>query len=82
MESLDNSGWQAKLRSVACDLKQCEFPKGSEIGICGNQDEVTITVRAKGLAGNMQTNAAAFEAWALVLLCHCQVRHIKIGPRT
>lgn len=79
MDNLDNSGWQAKLRSVADDLKKCEFPANSEIGIFGSQDEVTLTVTAKGLSGNMQTNAAAFEAWALVLLCHCQVKHIKIG---
>ena len=79
MESLDNSGWQAKLRSAAGDLKNCEFPSSKEIGIFGSQDGVTITVQAKGLDGNMQTNAAAFEAWALVLLCHCQVKHIKIG---
>src|ERR1700733_11124729 len=79
MESLDNSGWEAKLRSAAGDLKNCEFPSSKEIGIFGSQDGVTITVQAKGLDGNMQTNAAAFEAWALVLLCHCQVKHIKIG---
>ena len=79
MDNLDNSGWQAKLRSVACDLRKCEFPSSKEIGISGSQDGATITVTAKGLSGNMQTNAAAFEAWALVLLFHCQVKHIKIG---
>jgi hypothetical protein len=77
--NLDNSGWQARLRSIADDLKNCQFPGNGELGICGNQDEVTITVKAKGLDGNMQTNAAAFEAWALVLLCHCQVHRIKIA---
>jgi hypothetical protein len=79
VDNLDNRGWQTKLQSSACDLKKCEFPKNGEIGIYGNQDEVTITVGAKGLGGNMQTNAAAFEAWALVLLCHCQVKRIKVG---
>jgi hypothetical protein len=79
VDNLDNGGWQAKLRSVADDLKNCEFPGNGEIGICGNQDEVAITLTAKGIDGNMQTNAAAFEAWALVLLFHCQVKRIKIG---
>lgn len=79
MDNLDNIAWQTKLRSAACDLTKCEFPKHSEIGIHGTHDEATITVRAKGVAGNMQTNAAAFEAWALVLLCHCHVKRIKIG---
>jgi len=79
VDNLDNSGWQTKLRSAACDLINCEFPEKGEIEIYGSQDEVTISVTEKGLSGNMQTNAAAFEAWALVLLCHCQVKHIKIG---
>jgi len=80
VDNLDNGGWQTKLRSVeGDDFKRCQFPGNGEIGICGSQDEVTITVTAKGLSGNMQTNAAAFEAWALVLLFHCRVKHIKIG---
>ncbi|WP_461333180.1 hypothetical protein [Bradyrhizobium embrapense] len=79
VDYLDNGAWQKRLRAAACDLKNCEFPANREIGIYGTLDEATITVRAKGLAGNMQTNSAAFEAWALALLCHCQVKRIKIG---
>ena len=60
---LDNNGWQAILQSVNDrKFKNCRFPRFDDIGIEGNQDQVTITIKAKGLYGNMQSDAAAFEA--------------------
>jgi hypothetical protein len=73
----DNAGWQRELRKLP-GLKYCEFPKNTEIEIGGSYDQATITMTLKGLRANMQTDAAAFEAWALTLLCHLRVRSIKI----
>jgi hypothetical protein len=73
----DNTGWQRELRKLP-GLKYCEFPKNTEIEISGSHDQATITMTLKGLQANMQTDAAAFEAWALTLLCHLRVRPIKI----
>ncbi|MBR0838693.1 hypothetical protein JQ607_00620 [Bradyrhizobium liaoningense] len=79
MHSLDNAGWEVRLRSGGEGLKNCRFPSSAEIEIVGNEDEVILTVKSKGLLANMQTNAAAFEAWGLVLLFHCKVKHLKIA---
>jgi hypothetical protein len=74
----DNKGWQIELRKVAC-LRGCQFPRSTEIEIGGTREQATITMKEKGLHSNMQTDAAAFEAWALALLLHCDVQSIRIG---
>ena len=74
----DKDRWQAELRKVVC-LKNCQFPARSEIEISGTQEQATITMTEKGLNANMQSDAAAFEAWALALLIHCGVKSVKIG---
>jgi hypothetical protein len=74
----DNKGWQAELRRVP-GLQDCQFPANSEIEIGGTREQVTITMKEKGLHANMQTDASAFEAWALALLLHCRVQSIRIG---
>ncbi|MBR1285388.1 hypothetical protein JQ597_25385 [Bradyrhizobium sp. AUGA SZCCT0177] len=75
---LDNKAWQLELQNVSKDLQNCQFPRESEIGIHGDRDHVVITLHRKGLHANMQTDAAAFEAWALTLLCHCEVKTVAI----
>src|SRR5208282_2358438 len=74
----DNAGWQRELRKLP-GLCHCEFPKNTEIEIGGSYDQATITMKMKGLLANMQTDAAAFDAWALTLLCHLHAQSIKIG---
>lgn len=76
---LDNRGWERELRNANNDFKYCQFPHESEIAIRGDRDHATISITRKGLHANMQTDAAAFEAWALVLLCHCGVTEIEIA---
>lgn len=77
---LDNLGWQAELRKTSIDdFRQCRFPGSTEIAISGDRDRVTMTLTKKGLHANMQTDAAAFEAWALALLCHCDVKNVVIA---
>jgi hypothetical protein len=74
----DKDGWQAELRKVVC-LKECQFPSSSEIEIGGTREQATITMKEKGLNENMQSDAAAFEGWALALLLHCGVKSVQIS---
>lgn len=73
-----NDAWQAELRKIA-SLEDCQFPANDEIKISGTRAQVAIKMTKKGLLTNMQTDAAAFEAWALTLLLHCGVQSIQIG---
>jgi hypothetical protein len=75
---LDNRRWQEELRRVDC-LKDCQFPASTEIEIGGTREQATITMKEKGLHANMQSDAAAFEAWALALLFPCRVQSVRIG---
>jgi hypothetical protein len=77
----DNRRWEAELRGIAC-LKQCRFPASSEIELGGTREQATITMKEKGLNENMQTDAAAFESWALALLLHCGVQSVRISMDT
>src|ERR1039458_7731525 len=74
----DNKQWQAELQHVGC-LKWAKFPASSEIEISGTREQATITMKEKGLNANMQSDPAAFEAWALALLIHCGVKSVRIG---
>jgi hypothetical protein len=74
--TFDKDKWQAELRKVVC-LKKCQFPACSEIEIGGTQEQATITMTEKGLKANMQSDAAAFEAWALLI--HCGVKSVRIS---
>jgi len=73
-----NKEWQTELRQCT-KLKQCRFPASTEIEIGGIRKHATITMKEKGLQANMQTDAAAFEAWALALLFPCEVQSVKIA---
>jgi hypothetical protein len=77
--SFDNKKWQVELRNGLSALKACQFPKSSEIVLGGTRELATITMKEKGLLANMQSDAAAFEGWALALLCHCQVQRVQIA---
>jgi hypothetical protein len=74
----NNKGWQTELRKVD-GLGHCQFPGSTQIEIGGTREQATITMKKKGLNDNMQTDAAAFEAWALALFLHCDVKSIQIG---
>jgi hypothetical protein len=74
----DNKRWQAKLRQVV-GLEHCQFPASSEIEIGGTCEHATITMKEKALNENMQSDPAAFEAWALALLIHCGVKSVQIS---
>jgi hypothetical protein len=76
--AFDNQRWQAELRKVGY-LERCRFPASSEIEVGGTREQATITMKEKGLNENMQSDAAAFEAWALALLIHCGVKSVQIG---
>jgi hypothetical protein len=78
LDEFNNERWQTELRNRD-ELRDCQFPARTEIGIGGTREQATITMKEKGLHANMQTDGAAFEAWALALLLHCEVRSVKIG---
>jgi hypothetical protein len=75
--AFNNQRWQEELQQVGC-LKRCQFPASSGIEIGGTRERATITMKKKGLNENMQSDPAAFEAWALALLIHCGVRSVQI----
>jgi len=77
----NNRRWEEELRGTAC-LMQCRFPASSEIELGGTRQQATITMKEKGLNKNMQTDAAAFESWALALLLHCGVQSVRISMDT
>jgi hypothetical protein len=74
----DKERWQAELRKVA-GLEGCKLPASSQIEIGGTREQATITMKEKGLNENMQSDPAAFEAWALALLIHCGVKSVQIS---
>ena len=76
--AFDNKRWQEELRQLG-SLEKCRFPASSEIEIGGTQELATITMKKKGLNANMQSDPAAFEAWALALLIHCRVKSVQIS---
>ena len=75
---LDNERWQMRLRKCP-GLGDCQFPASTEIEIGGTLEKATITMKEKGLHANMQSDGAAFEAWALALLFPCRARKVRIG---
>lgn len=74
----DNATWQAELRKRD-GFRYCEFPGLSEIRISGTRECATLTMTAKGLNSNMQSDASAAEPWALTLLLHCGAKTVEIG---
>ena len=43
------------------------LPAGDRIRFNGDKDHVTVTMEQTATNANLQTNAAAFEAWSLAL---------------
>lgn len=70
------SFWQEELRKTR-GLENCQLPKGIEF--FGDDRDVILRLSAASLqTDNMQSDAAAFDAWALALLNHCRVETIGI----
>ena len=74
---LDNKKWQGLLQERGEALKNCQFPADRQIKIYGTRELVTVEMSLAGIAGNMQSDAAAFEAWTLALLVHCGVNTVN-----
>ena len=77
--------WQTKLRQGS-GLEQCRLPtyykdknnKVKGIKFFGEHVEVTLQLSESSLNANMQSDAAAFDAWALAFLTHCGAEKIRI----
>jgi hypothetical protein len=74
---LTNSSWETELRKIM-GLARCQFPAETQIRIGGTLKKATIAMTPKGLGDNMQSDAAAFEAWALALLVQCGAERVEI----
>lgn len=77
MSNFGNKVWEAKLRRLD-GLGDCRFPATTEIQLGGDLDDAKVLMTAKGLKANMQSDAAAFEAWCLALL-RCGAKTISVG---
>jgi hypothetical protein len=74
-----NNDWEREVRARGGALSKFRLPASSEIQVTGTREKALIAMTDKGLCGNMQTDAAAFEAWALALIVHCEVKQLTIG---
>jgi hypothetical protein len=79
---LNNSEWSNRIREEykrqTGNVRSVRFPE-SGIEIRGNVKHVSIHLPAQSVTKNLQTNAAAFEGWALALMRWCGVRRININ---
>ncbi len=58
--------------------RNVRLPSQAGIRVGGDLDRVTLFLSEKAVCANMQTDAAAFEAWAAVLMAWCTVRRIAV----
>jgi hypothetical protein len=71
--------WEQRLQSAyAAHAKACGKPRRSirlpsGISFVGEGEEVQLSLSAKGVTANMQSNEAAFEGWCLALRRWCEV---------
>lgn len=77
-----SESWSARLNRCFNDgqtpRRQVRLPNHPDLTIGGSGDTVSMHLRGAAVAGNMQTNAAAFESWALALHRWCGV-HVVIS---
>ena len=60
------------------DRRNIRLPEPNEIVFGGEEDLVTITMKEKAVVANLQTDAAAFEAWSLALKVWCGVGAVEL----
>ena len=72
---MDNKSWLSEIKKTE-GLNDCELPGEIEFG--GTQEEAILTLKGKSVAGNMQSDAAAFEAWSMALLVHGGATRVRV----
>ncbi len=58
---------QEILKLLRSKIKRVNFPKDIDFNINSEKKELVITMTRNGICSNMQTDAAAFEGWAICL---------------
>lgn len=58
--------------------RNIRLPSEAGIRVSGNTAAAVLRLSATAVQANMQDDAAAFEAWALVLMVWCGVRRITL----
>ncbi len=74
-----NKDWGVELRKAHSEVakkRPLKFPSG--IDLDGDHKCVRMKLSSPALVSNMQTNAAAFEAWALALHVWCGVERVVL----
>jgi hypothetical protein len=77
--------WEQRLKSaynahaIACGKPPRNIKLPSGISFVGEGEEVQLFLSAESVTANMQSDAAAFEAWALALLIYCGVQSVQIS---
>lgn len=73
-----SENWSARLNRCFNDgqtqRRQVRLPNHPDLTFGGSGDTVSMHLRGAAVSGNMQTNAAAFESWALALHRWCGVQ--------
>jgi hypothetical protein len=73
-----NSTLQRSFRVRSAIRRNVRLPSDRQMRICGDLACATIHLSQSAVLDNMQSDAAAFEGWSLVLLTWCGVQHIEI----
>jgi hypothetical protein len=71
--------WGLELRKAHGTATKIRLPDKAKITFDGTPNNVRIHVTASGVVANMQTDGAAFEAWALALMAWCNVEEVVLS---
>jgi hypothetical protein len=79
---MDNKLWGKHLaecyKRKTKESRNIRLPAPDQIEFDGEKGCVRVTMKSKAVLANMQTNAAAFEAWSLALSVWCGVEKIEL----
>lgn len=83
VRAMDNAAWAKMLRDRFNDSRRnsnrrpIKLPAGLAFG--GGLDRATIAITPAAIGSNMQTDAAAFDGWAFVLMRWLSVGRLRLG---
>jgi hypothetical protein len=80
---MNNNTWGKQLaesykRKTLGKSRNIRLPAQDRIEFDGEKGCVKVTMKSKAILANLQTNAAAFEAWSLALRVWCDVENIEL----
>jgi len=79
---MNNLSWGKRLaekyKAKTDSDRKIRLPAADQIQFEGERDRITVTMQPKAIVANLQTNAAAFEAWSLALKVWCDVDQVEL----